>query len=410
MAITVSLEGILRSPEDKAQLQKTIQEQCEQEHLYLEQDEHHGEITICPQGVVDIEYREDYAVLKTTTSAVGAGYHAYICEFFNQIAQACPVIMLLDDECEYLEDHDFERVRDHYFYSYLHMLLTNLKQMDEDSEAGYDWDNKAYLPLAKPGQVITPMGYLNVLEFTSQTLSQAADRFFIWNDLEKNASFFRNSAISSLWNDCTFEYSDETRRAVAVHICEAIEKAHELDAQLALPIKQYERLCTLLKRTPKIHDAEDLGLTDVGYRMNEVLYPYGSWLILEAGTCVQSFDGNTMILTRYDEDHEWQATMRITGYAAKEKLKDFAEGFVSRSDADDEFEWEEDNIRCRGMRVQLNDEARTTLIQAQLICENETLMISEEITDLSAYERALEHLHTILYNKITERDEYDVRL
>ena len=102
--------------------------------------------------------------------------------------------------------------------------------------------------------------------------------------------------------------------------------------------------------------------------------------------------------------------MRITGYTADHKLKEFAEGFVSRSDADDVFEWEDETIRCRGMRVQLNDEQHTILIQAQLICEKETLMITIELADLSTCERTMEHLHMILYNKKTEREEYDVRI
>ena len=50
------------------------------------------------------------------------------------------------------------------------------------------------------------------------------------------------------------------------------------------------------------------------------------------------------------------------------------------------------------------------MIQAQLICEKETLMITIELADLSTCERTMEHLHMILYNKETEREEYDVRI
>ena len=410
MAITVSCEGILRSPEDKLRVMESIKTLCEREHLFLEQDQEHGEIIVCPEGIIEIEYRMDYVVLKTTTSVAGAGYHAYVCEFFDQLVNSCATALLIDDECEYLEDHDFERLRDHYFYSYLHLLLTNMKQMDEQEEATYAWDNKSYLPLAKSGCVITPMGYLNVREFTHQTLDDAAKAFFIWNDIEKNAFFYRNSALNSMWNDCTFEISSEAKASVAEHILEAIEKAHALDQKLPLPMKQYRHLCGLLNRPEKIKTALDMGLDEVGYRLEEVLYPYGSWLILEDGRCTCSFDHNTMILTRCDQNQEWLSTMRITGYTADHKLKEFAEGFVSRSDADDVFEWEDETIRCRGMRVQLNDEQHTILIQAQLICEKETLMITIELADLSTCERTMEHLHMILYNKKTEREEYDVRI
>lgn len=412
MAITLSCEGILKDEESVKELIQQIKTVCEHENLVCDLNEKGGEILVCPEGKIEVSLMNHYACLKTVTSLVGAGYHAYICELFQKIIDQGPVYLAIDDECEYLEDHDFDRIRDNYFYGYLHLLLTNMKAMGEDEEATYAWDERSYLPLAKPGKVITPMGYIDPVEVAHLTIDEAADQFFIWNHLEKNAVFFRNSALSSLWNECLFETSplSEAKMGVARMICEALEKSHELDMQLKQPQHEYELLCKLLNRKIKMQ-AENVYEEKIGYRRDHLLYAYGNWLIYETGYALQSFDGNTMILKRHDATSlEWQSTMKVTGYMSNTTINEFADSFVSRSDAIDEFEWQEENIRCKGMIYQCNDETSSTILQAQLLCKSETLMITMELTDLSQQERAMEQLHLICYLEASEKEETDVRI
>lgn len=412
MAITISCEGILRSEEDQLQLRSQIKSVCESEALNLEWDGNNGEILICPQGSIEIKISQDYVVFKSMSSLVGAGYHAYVAEIFQKIVNQGPIYLSIDDECEYLEDHDFERIKETYFMPYLAILLGNMLKMDEEDEACYAWDNKMYLPLAKSYCVITPLGYLPIQRLAKLSIEEASEYFFLWNNLERDAQFYRNSAVHALWNDCYFEKSKlniHTRR-ISEMICDALEKSHAMDPKLSQPLAAYLECCSAIGRNAQLTDVEEYALEVIGYRKEAVLYAYGNWLIYQDGMALSKIDGNTMELTTYDEDLAWQATMKITGYRAEGSLNQFAEAFIHRDDAIDEFEWEEEAIKCRGVIYQCHDEENTTMIQAQLISGNETLLMSCEIADLSLQEEMIEKLHLVVYLNEPSKDETDVRI
>lgn len=412
MAITISCEGILRSEEDHIHLLNQIKEVCKNESLHLEWNGKKGEILICPQGCIEITLSHDYVVLKTMSSLVGAGYHAYVAEVFKKLVEQGPIYLSIDDECEYLEDHDFQRIREQYFMPYLSILVGNMLKMDEEDEACYAWDNKMYLPLAKSFRVITPLGYVPIQRLAKLSLEAASEYFFLWNHFDRDAQFYRNSAVHSLWNDCYFEKSklSEKNKHISEMICDALEKSHEMDAKLSQPLAAYLECTQALGRTPKIHDVEEYALEVIGYRKENVLYAYGNWLIYQDGMALSKVDGNTMELATYDEELQWQTTMKITGYRAEGSLNQFADAFIRRNDAIDEFEWDEEAIKCRGVIYQCHDEENTTMIQAQLISGNETLLISCEIADLSLQEEMIEKLHLIVYLNEPSKEETDVRI
>lgn len=412
MAITVSLEGILFDKVQKDMILQHIEKICEAKAHPFEMNQHEGQIYICPEGIVHIELQHDYLKLWTQTSLVGPGYHAYICELFQEI-QDNPVVLILDDECEYLEDHDFQRIKDQYFYPYLYTLLSNMKAADEGCEATYAWDDKHYLPLSRNNCVITPLGAFNLRELTSHSLQQVAQRMFIWNELEKDGRFYLNCALVMLWCECRFEasHSDQDYRINQL-ICDCLEQAYALDPTLTFPLVQYMELCHLLKRPMLIQDVKQ-NEEEIGYRLESVLYPYGNWMIYEAGSCQQEIDDNTLKLHYYDpKTHEWLSTMRINGYISDERIKSFATSFVSHPQSVDEFEWEDEGIQLKGCIYRLNDETNTTMIQAQAIYDNEMLMLMIECVDASQIERILENLHYLLYLEPISRgaDIFDFNL
>ena len=412
MAITINCEGILRDEQEHLTLIKQINTVCEREHLNVEWHHLKGSILICPQGDIEISMSENYAVLKTNTSLVGPGYHAYVAELFEKIVNEGPIYLSIDDECEYLEDHDFERLKEQYFYPYLSILMHNMMQMEENDEACYAWDNKMYLPLAKPYHVITPLGYLPVKQLATFTVEEAMPYFMIWNELARDAVFFRNSALYSLWNDCTFKMSrlsEKTHRITEV-IIEALEKSHELDKTLAQPLHAYLECCEAIKHQPMIKNVEEFAFEEIGYRKEEVLYAYGNWLIYDDGCATLTIEGNTMELKVFDEEMEWQKTTKITGYRSATELNKFAESFVTKSDAIDDFEWVEDKIQCRGVVYECKDEESTTLIQAQFICGQETLLMSIEIADLSLQSSVIEKLHLMICLEERMSEEANVRI
>ncbi|WP_071441540.1 hypothetical protein [Traorella massiliensis] len=407
--IHISLEGIVKTKEDENALIDQIEKVCHEYKVLFEIDHGIGSIYVCPCGVIEVNISNYYAILKTNTALVGPGYHAFVCELFDKIQKGSHIYLSLDDECDYLEDHDLNRIKDLAFYPYMHRLMDSFSKMKEEDEATYAWDDKSYLPVAKPKSVITPFGYIYANECQSVSLQEACSRFYIWNEVEKDALFYRNSALVSLWCDCLFENSlyDEAALNLAKSICIALEKAHELDKELPLPIDEYQMLCRLLNRENQIFDVDQYPKGDVGYRKNEVFYVYGNWFIYFQGNAIQSFDGHTMILKIVNEE-ETLLNMKITGYKSNEKM-DFAYRYLNTVDSMDSLDFEDGAMRVKSVLHELHDGTNTLYLQAQCIKENEMLMINAECSDMSFYQQAIHTLENMQMIR-QERSEVDVKV
>ena len=407
--IHVSLEGIVRTSEDEKALIHQIEKVTQQYDLPFETDHGIGSIYICPCGIIDVCIENYYAVLKTNTALAGPGYHAFVCELFDKIQKEGPVYLSIDDECDYLQDHDLNRIRDIAFYPYMRRLMESFSKMKEDEEATYAWENKSYLPIAKEKSIITPLGYVYAAQCRNLSIEEACRQFYIWNEIEKDALFYRNSALVSLWCDCLFENSlyDEASLSLAKSICIALEKAHELDKSLPLPVDEYQLLCKMLKRENRIFDVDQYPQGDIGYRKNPVFYVYGNWFIYFQGNAIQRFDGHTMILEIMNEE-ETLISMSITGYKDNKKM-DFAYRYLNTVDSLDNIDFHDEGIHIKGVLHQLNDEHHTLYLQAQCIKENEMLMINVQCSDMTSYQQALHTLENMQMIRM-ERSEADVKV
>lgn len=407
--IHVSLEGIVKTNEDQKALIQQIETVCQNEKIPFEINKNEGTIYVCPCGSIDIRFENYYMVAKTNTALVGAGYHVAVCELFQKIIDQGPIYLSIDDECNYLEDHDFERIKETYFIPYMSQLMEQFSKMKEDDEATYAWDDKSYLPLAKENGVITPFGYIYGKECSKLSLAEACDAYFIWNSLEKDALFYRNSALVSLWCDCLFEKSiyDEKHLNLAKSICNALEKAHELDSSLALSVDEYQLLCKVLNRQIQIFDVDQYPNKNIGYRKNHVFYVYGNWFIYFIGNAIQKFDGHTMIL-EIKEDNMTQCSMKISGYKNNENM-DFAYRYLNSVDALDSIDFENEGVHTKGVLHELNDGSGTLYLQAQSIKQNEMLMINIECKDMSYYRQAVQMLENIQMF-IPEKNETNIHI
>ena len=407
--IHVSLEGIVRTHEDELNLIQQISTVCERNHYLFEMNKNEGMIYVCPCGIIELRIENYYAVLKTNTALVGPGYHVAVCNLFKEIQEAGSIYMAIDDECEYLEDQDFDRIKENYFYSYMDKVMESFSNMNEEDEATYAWDNRSYLPLAKEKCVITPLGYIHADDCRNIRIEDACQKYYIWNNIEKDAYFYRNSALVSLWCDCLFEKTtyDEKAKAIANSICNALELAHQLDNTLALPIDEYQLLCKLLNRKNQIFDIDQYPNTNIGYRKNKIFYVYGNWFIYFSGLAIQSMEGNTMILD-LKEENESCITMKITGYKNNEKM-DFAYRYLNRVDSLDNIDYENENIHVKGVLHELQDESHTLYLQAQCISGNEMLMMNVECSDMSYYQQVLQTIENIQMIKFDSK-EVDVKI
>lgn len=407
--IHISLEGIVKTKEDEQTLITQISNVCQKNQLLFEMNGQTGTIYVCPCGVIDVQIDNYYAILKTNTALVGPGYHVAVCKLFEEIVEEGPIYLSIDDECEYLEDHDFDRIKENYFYSYMDRLMDSFSAMSDSDEATYAWDNKSFLPLAKEKSVITPLGYIYAYDCVNKRVEEACKQYFIWNEIEKDPYFYRNSALVSLWCDCLFEKSifDEKALSIAKSICNALEKAHELDKELALPVDEYQLLCKVLNRPIQIFDVDQYPSGDIGYRKNHVFYVYGNWFIYFHGNAIQSYDGHTMTLELKDEESSL-ITMKITGYKNHEKM-DFAYRYLNRVDSLDNVDFESEDIHVKSVLHELNDDTHTLYLHAQCIKDNEMLMMNVECSDMSYYQQVLTTLENIQMIQF-EKSEVDVKI
>ncbi|MGN1344725.1 MAG: hypothetical protein ACI4U3_09100, partial [Traorella sp.] len=391
------------------ELVDVISRVCEEEHYLFEWNHHEGMIYICPCGVVEVQIENYYAILKSNTALVGPGFHVALCYLFKKIQSVSKVYLSMDDECEYLEDENFERIKEVYFYPYMKALMDRFSKMNDHDEATYAWDNRSYLPLAKEKRVITPFGYIHADECQCLDVVKASQCYYIWNEIEKDAYFYRNSALVSLWCDCLFENSiyDEKALSLSKSICDALEIAHQKDASLALPVDEYQMLCKLLNRPIKIFDVEQYPNENVGYRKENVFYVYGNWFIYFEGKALQSFDDHTMILET-KEEHSTPISMKITGYKNKEKM-DFYYRYLNRVNSLDNIDYQNENIHIKGVLHELNDDTHTLYLQAQCISGNEMLMINVECDDMTSYQQVLQTIENIQMIP-TESKEMDVKI
>ncbi len=76
--------------------------------------------------------------------------------------------------------------------------------------------------------------------------------FFVWNELEKDACFYRNSAMVLLHQFCYFMPSDRSKQDEKVNreVIELFETALSMDRKLPFPKKEYLEVCSLHGHVP----------------------------------------------------------------------------------------------------------------------------------------------------------------
>ena len=118
-----------------------------------------------------------------------------------------------------------------------------------------------YIPERQEGKLITHIrsfSYKELKGMANSGMSVAFARdFFVWNEVEKDAWFYRNSAMVLLNQFCCFMPSDrsEQDREVNETIIDLLEKALTMDRRIPFPKKEYLEVCGLHHHAPM--DIED---------------------------------------------------------------------------------------------------------------------------------------------------------
>lgn len=377
MTIEIVLEGKLTEEKDFEGYLELIQDICKERKLKMEFYDRLSFIDVCPEGYIQVSYENQYLSISSQTNVVGAGFHAYVCEFLDVLIEKSPLELQVSDPTDYFAHRDFERLKYKIYYQWLSDLSAYiLDQKDQVKDLCISWQVDYYLPKEKKGYVITPMGYIPVTLFEPQHLEELAQTFFIWNNKEKNALFYKNCALNLLWKECYFEYSNMDEKTVdTTHmILDYLEMAFEKDASIPLPILEYYELCETMNREIKItNPISMISIPQIGYRRDIIQYQLGAWSIPVDGCAEKRVTSDKTALVFMapfcQNDQTWHWMYKISTMTFEESIDHFLP-LITNDEQHEIFE-------CEGIKgaISITKEDEYQLIHAQYICKNETLFL-----------------------------------
>lgn len=314
MAINLCLIGTLEKKEDKELFTSLLKELCGEEKLKIEDYDTVVKIEVCPLGTIYVSYEEENIQIQTKTDLAGAGYHAYVCRLFDRIIESSEIEFEVEDPCDYFEQREFETLRYAYFYRWLMEIGTYVKESEEQPLC-IAWEEE-YIPQINKDEFVTMSGPMRKDIFQTLPIETIAERFFIWNNEEKDGLYYRNCAMHLLWKDCVFEFSkmNETTEKTAQMILDYLELAYEKDPNIALPLEAYRILCETLGKEDLLSKAMDSHEV-VGYRRKEVMQQFEQFLLPIHGCSEKSYDraSETMYyMSPYQDDGDWKWLVRCS--------------------------------------------------------------------------------------------------
>lgn len=298
-----------RNEKEMHELYEVIDAICAREGVQVEDRLDHVDILVCPQGKIMVTEDDKDLVLTANTRHAGAGFHAFCVDIFKDIEEELPGEYELIDDLEYDKDEDFHRLHHVYEHEldYLRKLLLNEPKMREKN---YLYDETYFLPVGKDGKILTATGDMDVKEFATKELDDLMDSFYVWNDWDRDARFYKNAAMTLLAKEGVGAYTnmnDQTQK-IANEIMDYLEIAYEKDPTLALPVKEYERLAFELGRDNLLKDAVKMEKDAVQYRDDDVYHLFEDVRVVAPGAAERSYDPvnqSMNLMAPYTDEGEW---------------------------------------------------------------------------------------------------------
>ena len=296
-----------RSQKDKDEIYEVLGLLCRREEIQIEDKGDSVEITVCPQGKIVVTEEDDQVILSANTRHAGAGFHAFVVEFFLDIQEEIEGKYELNDDLSY--DGDFNRLCEIYEDEIVYLkdvLLNN----DLVQSQNYMYDETFFLPLNDHRSIITSIGKLDKEEFKIMDPKALLSYFYVWNEWDKDAQFFKNAALLTLAKEGAGKYTNmnETTIKFANLICDYIELAYENDPMISLPMKEYNSICALLERKNKLENAKQMEEEVIQYRTKEVFHLFEDVKVVAHGMAERSYDPTNQslcLMAPYLDDESW---------------------------------------------------------------------------------------------------------
>lgn len=219
-------------------------------------------VQLCPEGYIWLKWNKRRLQGESQTNIAGPGFHAAAIDFLEKLAQKEKLKLKVEDQTGYFLKRDFLTMRQKYFYQWFSDLMDLVSRWGEDGEYMFCWPAVYYVPDRQEGRLITHIRSFSFQEIkgmihSGMSVAFAKD-FFVWNEIEKDACFYRNSAMVLLNQSCYFMPSERSTQDKQVNqaITQLLEKSLSMSRRIPFPKKEYLEVCSLDGHTPA--DLEDV--------------------------------------------------------------------------------------------------------------------------------------------------------
>lgn len=298
-----------RNEKEMNELYEVLGALCEREGVQIEDRGSQVEILVCPQGKIVVTENDENLILTANTRHAGAGFHAFVVDIFKDIEEEVPGEYELIDDLEYANDEDFHRL--HHVYENELDYLRNLLLTDSSlRKKNYLFDETFFLPIEKDHRILTPIGEMDQDEFLKKDLHDLMDAFYVWNDWDRDAQFYKNAALTLLAKEGVGIYTkmNEQTEKIANEVCDYLEIAYEKDPEILLPITEYQSLIDSLGREDKLKEAKAMPKPAIQYRTEEVYHLFQDAKVVAPGAAERSYDPineSVNLMAPYLNEGEW---------------------------------------------------------------------------------------------------------
>ncbi|WNY26469.1 hypothetical protein [Methanolapillus ohkumae] len=284
-------------------------------------------------------YEDGCLIGDCQTNIAGAGFHAAAIEWMDDFLKKTELDITIEDEADYYSRRDFERMRQECFYPWLDNLVQGIFEQfqggDTVSDAGGDtvgnvfvgWGLKNYEPADIPKTVVTTMGRFSLQNMLkgAENIEEFANNFFIWNNPKKDAFFYRNLAVSHLWEDCRFMPKDrsDNDKKINEEILSLLDKAVALDKTIPIPISEYKELCALMDKKKRLtfSPVNYTSEFQIGFRREMIHWRLGYLLLSFPGHYLFTQERGEQDHIYYDDASENWFTYRMTALVGHSQEK-----------------------------------------------------------------------------------------
>lgn len=208
-------------------------------------------IQLCPEGYIWLKWNKRKFQGESQTNIAGPGFHAAVVDFLETLAKKEKLKLKAEDRTGYILKKDFLAMRQKYFYQWFSDLMELVSHWSEEGEYMFCWPAVYYVPDRQEGKLITHIRSFSFQEIKGMVHSGMsvafAKDFFVWNELEKDAFFYRNSALVLLNQSCYFMPSGRSiqDRQVNQAIIKQLEQMLSMDRKIPFPKREYLEVCGL---------------------------------------------------------------------------------------------------------------------------------------------------------------------